>query len=1002
MVDISERNFEDTIVAWLTGTEPGTRTAEGLGEYQAGAPEAAPPGGYRQRTSQHYDRELCLDPGIVIDFLRATQPKEWEKLLRQYGDETRDRVLKRIAREVERRGTLDVLRNGVRDSGAHLRLAFFRPSSGLNEEARQLYEANVFSVVRQLVYDAHGHALDLVLFLNGLPLFTAELKNRLNAQDVRDAVRQYRYERDFKEPLFQFARCLAHFAVDPELVEVATHLRGADTQFLPFNQGRNGGAGNPPRATKFATAYLWEEVWAPDSMLNLVDRFIQVVEEEDDKGRKTGERSLIFPRYHQLETVRRLVEHARAHGAGQRYLIQHSAGSGKSNTISWLAHQLSTLHDDQDERVFDSIVVLTDRRVLDRQLRRTVQQFEQTLGLVEAIDERKTSADLRAALESGRTIITTTIQKFPVIADQIEELPGRRFAVIVDEAHSSQSGETRQAVHQVLGKSEEEQLAHAEQEEGGELEPEDPVERQARLRRQPPNMSTFAFTATPKARTLELFGTRQSDGTFVPFSLYSMRQAIDEHFILDVLQNYMTYATYYHLRKSIEDDPEFPKAKAARLIRQYVDEHPHTIASKVGIIVEHFAEHVMHRINRRAKAMIVTRSRLHAVRYKQAVDRYLTEHDLNFKALVAFSGTVRDGGIEYTESNMNGSPESRTAQTFERDEYRLLIVAEKFQYGFDQPLLHTMYVDKKLGGVGAVQTLSRLNRIHPEKRDTMVLDFANEAEEIGDAFQPYYDRTVLTEPTDPNQLYDLQRTLLAAEVFDRGEVERFAEAYFTEGAPQAALYAILDEPVQRYGQLHEDAQTTFRSDLNSYVRLYAFVSQIADFTDTDLEKLYVFARMLFRLLPARREELPLQVRENIELDRQRIERTFEGAIRLEPGTGELEPQRAGEGEAREDELDPLSAIITALNERFGTEFGESDRVFVEQLQQRLSRDEGLAQSVRINDEENARLTFDQVADENLQEMIDANFGFYRAVTDNADLRRRFFDLLFDVYRRDVA
>jgi type I restriction enzyme, R subunit len=627
--------------------------------------------------------------------------------------------------------------------------------SGLNEETRRLHAANLFAAVRQLRYSAKNeNSLDLVLFLNGLPIFTAELKNPLTGQDVEDAIRQYKTSRDPREPLLAYGRCLGHFAVDPDLVYVTTRLAGPGTRFLPFNRGKFGGAGNPPvppTRSGYATAYLWEETWAQDSVLDLVRQFIQEVEEEDEKGRKTGKRFLIFPRYQQLDCVRRLVTNARTAGAGQRYLIQHSAGSGKSFTIGWLAHRLSTLHDSGDRRVFDSIIVITDRRVLDRQLQATMRQFEQTLGVVENIDT--TSRQLKEALEAGKTIIVTTLQKFPVIASEIGELPGKRFALIVDEAHSSQSGESTKSLKAVLASP---SLQEAEEEEAGTETPEEELENiilaEMEKRGRLPNLSTFAFTATPKPKTLELFGTPRADGKFAPFHLYSMCQAIEEGFILDVLANYATHKAYWRLLKKVEDDPRYDKKKAEYLLKSFVELHPHAIGEKVRIMVEHFAAQAQGEIGGRAKAMIVTRSRLHAVRYKLAVDKCLAERGYPFKALVAFSGTVQDGGQSYTEPGMNGFPEAQTARTFDRPEYRFLIVANKFQTGFDQPLLHTMYVDKKLGGVNAVQTLSRLNRTHPEKKGTMVLDFANESDEIKAAFEPYYETTLLSEATDPNLL----------------------------------------------------------------------------------------------------------------------------------------------------------------------------------------------------------------------------------------------------------
>ena len=691
------------------------------------------PGGYHRRTSDDYDRARCLIPRDVIDFILATQPKEWTKLKQHHGEQVKDKFLARLAKEVERRGTLDVLRNGIKDTGCKFALAYFRPASGLNEELERLHAANLFAVLRQLQYsEKNEKSLDLGIFLNGLPIFTAELKNPFTGQNVQDAIAQYKRDRDPREPLLKYGRCLAHFAVDPDLVYVTTQLKFAQTRFLPFNKGWNRGAGNPPvppTQKGYATAYLWEEVWDRDSVLDLVRQFIHEVEEEDDKGRKRGKRFLIFPRYQQLDAVRKMVAHAREHGAGERYLIQHSAGSGKSNTIAWLAHRLSTLHDADDKRVFDSIVVITDRRILDRQLQQTVRQFQQTLGVVENIDT--TSRQLKEALESGKTIIVSTLQKFSVIAQQIGDLPGKRFAVIVDEAHSSQTGESTKSLKTVLATGD---LEAAESEESEAETPEEALEgiilAEMEKRGRLPNVSTFAFTATPKPKTLELFGTRRPDGSFEPFHLYSMRQAIEEGFILDVLANYTTYTAYWKLLKTIEEDPKYDKAKASHLLVSFVELHPHAVNEKIAIMVEHFAASVQDLIGSRAKAMIVTRSRLHAVRYKLALDEYLAQKGYGFKTLVAFSGTVEDGGKKYTEAGMNGVSETQTAATFGTGDYRFLVVANKFQTGFDQPLLHTMYVDKKIGGVNAVQTLSRLNRTCPGKSSTAVLDFATAADTI--------------------------------------------------------------------------------------------------------------------------------------------------------------------------------------------------------------------------------------------------------------------------------
>ena len=1010
-LEISERAFEDAIERALLrhGPDAYPEDATGVQEPVAEFGDDPLPGSFHKRQQTDYDRGLCLIPSDVLDFLLATQPKEWAKLKQHYGADVKPRFLGRLSREIARRGALDVLRNGVRDSGCKFRLAYFRPASGLNEELQRLHAANLFAVIRQLHFSEKSEqSIDLALFLNGVPIFTAELKNPLTGQDVQDAIHQYRADRDPREPLFAYARCLAHFAVDPDQVFVTTQLLGAKTRFLPFNRGRFGGAGNPPippTRTGYSTDYLWERIWARDSILDLIRQFIHEVEDEDQRGRKTGKRFLIFPRYQQLDCVRGLVRHARNHGAGERYLIQHSAGSGKSFTIAWLAHQLSVLHDHEDRRVFDSVVVVTDRRVLDRQLQSTIRQFEQTLGVVENIDQ--TSRQLREALEAGRTIIVTTLQKFPVIAEQIGELPGKRFAVIVDEAHSSQSGESTKSLKAVLAAG---SLEAAEREEAAAETPEeeinDRVLEEIRRRGRLPNLSTFAFTATPKSKTLELFGRKRTDGKFKPFHLYSMRQAIEEGFILDVLANYTTYKAYWRLLKKIEDDPRYEKGQAEYLLKTFVELHPHAIGEKIAICVEHFAAKVAGAIGGRAKAMIVTRSRLHAVHSRLALDRYLAEKGHPWKALVAFSGTVKDGGESYTESGMNSAGQDRvigerqTAAEFDKPDSRFLVVANKFQTGFDQPLLHTMYVDKKLGGVNAVQTLSRLNRVRAGKQGTIVLDFANEAEEIKKAFEPYYETTLLSEETDPNLLYEVQDRLFDFGVFSGADVEVFARVYFAAKATQDQLYAALGTPRLRFDELSDAEGSDFRGQLGDYVRLYAFLSQVLPFEDPDLEKLYVFARLLRRLLPGARMELPIEIRQNIDMESFRIQRTSTGRIALERQVQTLDPVGSkASGAAAGPELEPLSQIIEGLNERFGLNLGREHRLTLEQLITVLDEDTALDASARVNTRENVRLTFEPKVEERFQEIVETNFDFYKRITDDPEFGQALKDVLFDDYIR---
>jgi type I restriction enzyme R subunit len=1004
-VDVSERSLEEAIECGLLrdGPDACAERGAGLGEAPQRPYGNVASGFYRRRRPEDYDRSLCLLSRDVTDFVLATQPREWQKLSQHHGAAVRERFLERLASEIARRGALDVLRNGIRDSGVKLQLAWFRPASGLNEETRRLHQANLFAVVRQLRYsEKNESSLDLVLFLNGIPIFTAEIKNPLTGQDIEDAIRQYKTDRDPREPVFAHGRCLAHFAVDPDLVYVTTHLAGPKTRFLPFNRGKFGGAGNPPvplTQNGYATAYLWEETWARDSVLDLVRQFIHEVEEEDDRGRRTGRKFLIFPRYQQLDAVRRLVAHARGLGAGQRYLIQHSAGSGKSFTIAWLAHQLSTLHDASDRRVFDSIVVITDRRVLDRQLQTTMRQFEQTLGVVENIDT--TSRQLKEALELGKTIIVTTLQKFPVIAREIGELPGKRFAVIVDEAHSSQAGESTKSLKAVLASG---SLEEAEREEAEVETPEEELEStiiaEMEKRGRLPNLSTFAFTATPKPRTLELFGQKRTDGKFEPFHLYSMRQAIEEGFILDVLANYTTYSAYWRLLKRIKDDPRYDRSKAEYLLKSFVDLHPHAIAEKVRIMVEHFAAQVQNEIGGKAKAMIVTRSRLHAVRYRLAIDKHLAERGLPFKALVAFSGTVQDGGRSYTETGMNGFSESQTAKSFELPENRFLIVANKFQTGFDQPLLHTMYVDKKLGGVNAVQTLSRLNRTHPEKKGTLVLDFANEADTIKAAFEPYYETTLLSEATHPHLLYEIQTRLADFPVYTEAEVTDFARAYFDRKATQDRLYAVLAPIVERFKHLSKEEQHDFRAQLNDYVRLYAFLAQVLSFADADLEKLYVFARHLRRLLPPDRAELPREVQQNIDMESYRIQQTSSGRIALDRKAGVLDPQGTkGRYGLPPEEMEALSRIIAELNERFGLNLGPEHRVTLEQMMEKLDGDQALDAAARVNTRENVRLTFDHKVEAVIQEIVDTNFELYKRITNDRKFGEVLKNFLFDEYLR---
>jgi len=947
--------------------------------------------GYRTRSASSYDKELCMDPELVIEFLRTTQSRAWEKIVEQYGDDVETRFLARLDQEIVERGLLDVLRNGITDRGVRFSLAFFQPENARNPETLADYAGNILSVVRQVKYSrTNENSIDMALFVNGLPLFTVELKNQFTGQNVIHAINQYKSDRDQREKLLSFRRCLTHFAVDTEQAYMTTRLSGLTTYFLPFNQGYNKWSGNPPAPEgKYRTHYLWGEVWSKDSVFDLIGNFIQEIteEKEDKNGRKRKEEKLIFPRYHQLESVRHIIRHARENGSGRNYLIQHSAGSGKSNTIAWVAHRLAELHDDSWENVFDGVIVVTDRRVLDKQLSATVENFSQVTWLVKHVESSK---ELREGLEKGTRILTSTLQKFPVIVDAMEKIEGRKFAVIIDEAHSSQSGESAADLRQVLTLDEAE--AETLRSEKAFKTSEDFLnERQKARKVSSPNLSFFAFTATPKQKTLELFGTEDPlTGKFGPFSLYSMKQAIEEKFILDVLKNYTTYETYFWLLKKVEDDPEFDKKKAQRLMISYVERHEHAIDKKVAIMIEHFEEKIAPLIGWKAKAMVVTKSRLHAVRYKLAFDKYLREKGYPHKAIVAFSGTVKDVDtkLEYTESQMNSLPESQTAEEFKKDDYKFLIVAEKFQTGFDQPLLSVMYVDKKLGWVNAVQTLSRLNRTTYGKEDTFVLDFVNETEEIQEAFQPYYTTTVLSEATDPNILHDLERDVRGFKFFSDFEVNGFVEEYFG-GATPDTLNNIIDSVVDRIfsANLTEEEMEDFKSTVFEYLKKYAFISQIVTFEDPQLEKLYIFLKFLIKKLPKRENPLPYEVLEAINMDSYKIQKKTETNLTLEDSEGELEPMGGGWSMTSvPEETDPLSRIIKEINDRYGTNFSDTDRVILNDLSTRLFRSTTLHGSIKNNSKDAAKLKFDELFQNELVDMLDNHFNLYQKLDQSPELK----------------
>ena len=957
--------------------------------------------GFISAKQADYDKALCLRPETVISFIRATQTKRWADYCELIGDkaEATRNLLKRIKEVVDKEGTLHALRKGFDiHGGGHFDMCYFEPTNPVAEESRRLYQENLLHLQRQVKFsEADEKSLDMGIFLNGLPIFTIELKNQISGQNVGHAMKQYKDTRDPKEPLFRFKRCLAHFAVDNDLVYVTTELAGVKTQFLPFNQGADGGAGNPPCKIGYATSYLWQEVWQKPRILDLIQRFIRVVDVLDDKGKKTDKQRQIFPRFHQLTCVRELGADAQKNGAGRRYLNQHSAGSGKTNCIAWLANSLATLHTPAGQPVFSSVIVISDRRVIDRQLQRTLTQVIETKGMLVniAADDGMTSKDLKAALEDGKRIIVTTLQKFGVIMDSMGELPGERFAVIVDEAHSSQAGQSAKAVQKVLSYSSEDEKKDEE-----EKTVEDRILEELKHRGPQQNVSHFAFTATPKPETLQQFGTKQTDGTYKPFSLYTMRQAIEEGFILDVLKNYATYDQYWALLKKVPDDPAFDEAKAKSLLKQFVSRHERTIAKKVAIIVEHFQSSVSDKLGGKAKAMIVTSSRLHAVRYRLAVDAHLKSIGSPFKALVAFTDVVKDSkdGKEYTEAKMNGFPDAATADRFEADEYRFLIVASKFQTGFDQPKLLAMYVDKKLNGVACVQTLSRLNRTTAGKYETFVLDFENSAEDIEKGFQPFYDRVTLSKETDPNQLYNIRTDLNKFGVHEAADVEAFARLWFTDKPKIEKLQAAVDPVAKKWGEEAEEEQVDYKSKARDFVKLYSFMSSLVPMRDPELEKLSVFLRFLLPKLPAKKGELPNEVFGMVDIEKLAVRQNDKKDIGLKRGETKVDPLNYGGGATlTEEDRQALSKIIDDLNSRFNTTFTEDEIMVIKQLEKKIGEDEALRQQLKNGSRHAVEATFQQVAKDAFEDLVNDNYKFYKKVSDDPEMSKEFFARMFDWY-----
>jgi len=973
--------------------------------------------GWHRGSTAEWDPQRALFPALVLSYLQGTQPKLWADMLALHGAGLEPLILNTLVKELELKGMLHVLRHGFKFYGKTFRMAYFKPAHGLNDEVLALYAKNQLTVTRQIpCHPGKQDTVDLLFAVNGLPVATCELKNPGTGQNWQNAVSQYQTDRDPRSPLFRFKeRALVHFAADPDEVHMAARLQGHATHFLPFNRGSHPGevqcgAGNPQHPSGYRTGYFWEEVLQRDSFLDILGHFmfIEKTEEKVDDG-QGGQRwiekeAMIFPRYHQLDAVRKIVRVTGQEGTGKNYLIQHSAGSGKTNSISWLSHRLASLHDAGDKKVFDCVIVITDRRVLDQQLQDAIYQIEHAQGVVKAIDQD--SKQLAAALIDGTQIVITTLQKFPFVLQGLLHAAGaesrekasdqekqkareweaaiakRRYAVIVDEAHSSQTGESARELKEILGSA-------AKASEDGEADWEDRLNEVMQSRGRQPNISFFAFTATPKGKTLELFGRTGASGKPEPLHIYSMRQAIEEGFILDVLRNYTTYKMYYNLLKQAEDDPELPKKKATRVLAKFTTLHPYNIEQKTEVMIEHFRHSVKNRIGGKAKAMVVTSSRLHAVRFKLAFDRYIAENGYtDVRPLVAFSGTVRDPdtGLEYTEPGMNrdivtGKPisEGHLPERFESMDYQVLLVANKYQTGFDQPLLQSMYVDKRLDGVQAVQTLSRLNRMIPGKDAPFVLDFVNEAEDIYRAFKPYYDKTGLQQVSDPSQLEKLKHELGLTQVYHQSEVEAFAQIFYKpkekqSPADHAHMQRHLQPAVDRFKALEDDdKRQEFRDKLSGYVQLYSFLSQIIPYGDPELEMLYSFGKFLLPHLRLNRDTTIVSVGEEVALQYYRLERVHSGLIDLKQGEAEgvKSPTDVGTGKAK-DEKAPLSEIIDVLNERFGTAFSEEDRLFFQQIKERACKSDQVVQTALANPLDKFELGIRKLIEDLMVERMEQN------------------------------
>ena len=940
--------------------------------------------GYAVRNIKQYDKAACLDIELVLNFIKTTQPKPWKRFEDLYKDQAEQKILYRLVNELNTKGTIEILRNGFKDVGCHFKLFYPKPNNNKNLDLFDKYEANVFSVIDELEYEKRdmGNRVDLALFINGIPVISIELKDTFS-QGVENAIKQYRETRDPKELFFQ--RCLVHFAMSDEKIYMSTKLKGEQTRFLPFNKSYE----NPEVKNDFKTSYLYKDILQKNKFSKLISNFIYF-----EKDKKTGKGVNIFPRFHQLDCVNSILNNIELK---KNYLVQHSAGSGKTKTIAWLAHGLINKFDEKDERIFDIVIVVSDRKVIDKQLQDQVKQIEKVKGIVEKID--KNSEQLKEALLSGSNIIVTTIQKFPFILDEMQDAPNRKYAVIIDEAHSSQTGSTARKMKQALSIGSLEEAERIDEEEMDKLDKElfKEMEKSKNLE----NASFFAFTATPKNKTLELFGVEDKSGQFHPYHLYSMDQAIKEGFILDVLKNYLTYETYFKLYKKAADDPKYAEKKAMRLLRNYVESHPNTIDKKTEIMLNHFMSSTIHKIRGKAKAMVVARSRLHAVLYKKAFDKFIKSEGHDIKIIVAFTGIIEHDEQEYTEKSMNNfSSKKSIRDAFREDKYKMLIVANKFQTGFDEPLLHTMYIDKMLNGVTAVQTLSRANRIIPgQKNNTLVLDFVNKTNVIQKAFQPYYSETYLKEKTDPHKLYELQDKLFAYLIYDESEIENFVKSW-QKGANQLVLHSILNSIAAEFIKRDKKVQVEFKKTLKRYQSIYSFLSQLIPFSDLSLEKMFIFNKFLLKKLPTINDPLPYSVLEDADVDSYKIKDKGQTLIKLN-AEGELKPLSSLAPGFQEEIEEKVSVIIKKLNDAFGTDFSEDDRVFISRMLDNLSNNQELISKITANnDKSSVKAVFGKFFNDVMSEILNKNMNFYKKIVDNDKLKNSLETGLFEmVYRK---